>query len=265
VLRLLVLAVLAASILACCGRALAGPPVFAVVPSQAAAGAATTGQTSLDAAIRKQIAADRGMLARVLRSERLNEAAAQRAADRTGTAAATDPIASEDVAGRAQQSAAADARRAATLRGSIAGLEKALQPVVVPADALTSAPDALGAYAVAIGERYLGVRYVWGGGVPQAGFDCSGFVKYVYAQLGVQLPHYAASQWDDTAHIDPSQLEPGDLVFFEPKADGPGHVGIYVGNGTFIEAPHTGAVVQFQNLAYEEATMGFVGASRPSA
>ncbi|HEY5058561.1 MAG TPA: C40 family peptidase [Gaiellaceae bacterium] len=265
VLRLLVLAVLAASALAFTSYALARPPVFAVVPSQAVAGASTQPQTSLTAAVSRQIAADRRSLGRVLRSEQQNAAAAHLAAARTSTAKANDLLASEDLAGRAQQAAAADAAHAVRLRQSIAALEKALQPVVVPAAALASAPNALGAYAVAIAERYLGVRYVWGGGLPESGFDCSGFVKYVYGQLGVQLPHYAASQWDETTHVDPSQLEPGDLVFFEPKSDGPGHVGMYVGNGTFIEAPHTGAVVQFQNLAFEAATMGFVGAGRPSA
>lgn len=264
VLRLLVLAVLAASVLAFSSPALAGPPVFAVIPSSAAAGAAPSQPGSLDAAIQRQIAADQSSLAQVLRSQRRNEAASRQAGTRP-SAKASDLLASEDLAGRAQQAAAADAAHAARLRQSIAGLQKALQPVVPPADGLVSSPNALGAYAVAIAERYLGVRYVWGGGLPEDGFDCSGFVKYVYAQLGVQLPHYAASQWDDTAHVDPLELEPGDLVFFEPKSDGPGHVGMYVGNGTFIEAPHTGAVVQFQNLDYEASTMGFVGASRPSA
>jgi cell wall-associated NlpC family hydrolase len=75
------------------------------------------------------------------------------------------------------------------------------------------------------------------------------------------MPH----QWNETVHVQPSQLEPGDLVFFEPRADGPGHVGMYVGNGMFIEAPHTGASVQYQSLAFESSTIGFVGASRPAA
>jgi cell wall-associated NlpC family hydrolase len=90
-------------------------------------------------------------------------------------------------------------------------------------------------------------------------------VRYVYAQLGIALPHYAASQYAITMHVDPSQLQPGDLVFFEPRADGPGHVGMYVANGVFIEAPHTGDVVKFTELSTEASLIGFVGATRPAA
>jgi cell wall-associated NlpC family hydrolase len=104
----------------------------------------------------------------------------------------------------------------------------------------------LGGQAVAIAERYLGVPYVWGGASP-SGFDCSGLVMYVYAQLGVSLPHNAAAQYDMLPHVPTSDLEPGDLVFFY----GLGHVGIYVGGGTFIHAPHTGTVVQFSSLSGE--------------
>jgi len=154
--------------------------------------------------------------------------------------------------------------QAARTRRAIRGLQQSLQPVSLPADFLASPTTAIGSYAVSIAERYLDVRYVWGGGDPASGFDCSGFVKYVYAQLGIQLPHYAAAQYTDTMHIDPSQLQPGDLVFFEPRADGPGHVGMYVGNDLFIEAPHTGDVVKFANLTIEARLMGFVGASRPA-
>jgi cell wall-associated NlpC family hydrolase len=93
--------------------------------------------------------------------------------------------------------------------------------------------------AVAIAERYVGVPYVWGGNQPSSGFDCSGLTQFVYAQLGVWLPHYAAAQFLAYPRLDPSQLAPGDLVFFEPKADGPGHVAIYAGNGTIIEAPQS--------------------------
>ncbi len=81
------------------------------------------------------------------------------------------------------------------LRHALRGLQLALQPVQVP-DGLTSQPpSAIGAYAVTIAERYLGVRYLWGGDNPDDGFDCSGFVQFVYAQLGVRLPRYAATQY----------------------------------------------------------------------
>ena len=88
--------------------------------------------------------------------------------------------------------------------------------------------------------------------------------QFVYAQLGIWLPHYAAAQFLEYPRLDPSDLEPGDLVFFEPKADGPGHVAIYAGNGQIVEAPHTGAVVRVGSLAGAAASLGYLGAVRPS-
>ena len=96
---------------------------------------------------------------------------------------------------------------------------------------------------VGIAERYLGTPYVWGGASP-AGFDCSGFTMYVYAQVGISLPHNAAAQYGYGSPVSRGSLAPGDLVFF----DGLGHVGIYVGGNTFIHAPHTGDVVKYSTL-----------------
>ena len=109
----------------------------------------------------------------------------------------------------------------------------------------------LGGQAVAIAEQYLGVPYVWGGASP-SGFDCSGLVMYVYAQLGVSLPHNAAAQMSVLPAVPLSDLQPGDLVFF----NGASHVGIYVGNGTMIHAPHTGTVVQFGSINDEGSITG---------
>jgi peptidoglycan DL-endopeptidase CwlO len=109
----------------------------------------------------------------------------------------------------------------------------------------------LGGQAVAIAEQYLGVPYVWGGASP-SGFDCSGLVMYVYAQLGVSLPHNAAAQMASLPAVPLNALEPGDLVFF----NGASHVGIYVGNGTMIHAPHTGTVVQFGSINDEGSITG---------
>jgi cell wall-associated NlpC family hydrolase len=109
--------------------------------------------------------------------------------------------------------------------------------------------------AAKIALQYLGVPYVWGGASP-SGFDCSGLVMYVYAQLGISLPHYTVSQWDVTEPISSSQMQPGDLVFF----DGLGHVGIYIGGGQFVDAPHTGSVVRIDSLSSWGGS--FVGARR---
>jgi cell wall-associated NlpC family hydrolase len=114
----------------------------------------------------------------------------------------------------------------------------------------------LGARVVALARRELGVPYVWGGESP-AGFDCSGLVAYVYGRLGVSLPRVAADQYRAGRHVARSVLRAGDLVFF----DGLDHVGIYIGGGRFIHAPHTGDVVRISSLTgwYDET---YVGASR---
>jgi len=101
--------------------------------------------------------------------------------------------------------------------------------------------------AVGIGMQYLGVPYVWGGADP-SGFDCSGLVMYVYAQLGIGLPHGATAQYAAGTPIDYSQLQAGDLVFF----GGGGymsHVGIYIGGGSMIHAPFEGTVVQVGSVS----------------
>jgi cell wall-associated NlpC family hydrolase len=101
-----------------------------------------------------------------------------------------------------------------------------------------------GGSAAGVAERYLGVPYVWGGASP-SGFDCSGLVQYVYAKLGIDLPHSSQMQWGCGTPVARSQLEPGDLVFFGSDIH---HVGIYVGGGSMIHAPHTGAVVSYSSV-----------------
>jgi hypothetical protein len=123
----------------------------------------------------------------------------------------------------------------------------------------------IGSRAVAIAERYLGVPYLWGGADPVNGFDCSGFAMFVYAQLGIPLTHYTGAQWYEGARVPPDDLEPGDLVFFEPSSRGPQHEGIYIGNDEFIQAPHTGDVVKISSLSDPSYLFGYVGAVRPSA
>jgi cell wall-associated NlpC family hydrolase len=110
---------------------------------------------------------------------------------------------------------------------------------------------------VGIAMQYLGVPYVWGGASP-AGFDCSGFIMYVFAQVGISLPHHAASQYGMGSPVSRDQLEPGDLVFF----NGLGHAGIYIGGGQFIHAPHTGDVVKISSLSDSWYAATWVGGRR---
>jgi cell wall-associated NlpC family hydrolase len=120
-----------------------------------------------------------------------------------------------------------------------------------------------GLKAALIAEQYLGVPYVWGGADPTVGFDCSGLMMYVYRQLGVSLPHFSGYQWYSGRRVPPNDLEPGDLVFFEPGVNGPGHVGMYIGGGEFVQAPHSGDVVRISSLRDAAYALTYVGAVRP--
>jgi cell wall-associated NlpC family hydrolase len=141
-------------------------------------------------------------------------------------------------------------------------------PVVVPAP--DPAPDpvvplaqpsvplpAPDSQAASIALQYIGVPYQWGGATP-AGFDCSGLVSYVFAQLGITLPHHAASQWTLGTPVPADQLQPGDLVFF----DNLNHVGIYIGGGQFVDAPHTGSFVRIESMSDPWYASRYVGARR---
>jgi cell wall-associated NlpC family hydrolase len=154
----------------------------------------------------------------------------------------------------AQAAAARAARVAAQAQAAVpAGSFGVGSPVhgPIPGDRYSS--------VVGIAMRYLGVKYVWGGASP-SGFDCSGLVMYVFAQVGVSLPHYTVAQYNyaNSVSVPRNELEPGDLVFFA----GLGHVGIYVGNGQFIHAPHTGDVVRIDSLSEGWYASEYYGAKR---
>jgi cell wall-associated NlpC family hydrolase len=124
------------------------------------------------------------------------------------------------------------------------------------ADTVVAPPPTHGG-VVAIALSQLNTPYVWGGGSP-GGFDCSGLVMWAYAQVGVSLPHSSYAQYGYGVAVSRDQLQPGDLVFF----DGLGHVGIYIGGGQFVHAPHTGDVVKISSLDEAWYASAFVGARR---
>ncbi len=108
-----------------------------------------------------------------------------------------------------------------------------------------SAPDAsLASQIVAYSKNFLGVPYVWGGTTPN-GFDCSGFVQYVYRHFGIYLPRTTYSQIAMGRSVSRANLAPGDLVFFRSAR----HVGIYVGNNQYIHAPQTGRTISIDSMA----------------
>jgi peptidoglycan DL-endopeptidase CwlO len=150
--------------------------------------------------------------------------------------------------------------RAAAPQPLMPTLTPSAQPAEVAAPSapstLPAAPPSRYGGVVGIAMGYLGVPYVYGGASP-SGFDCSGFVMYVFGQIGVSLPHNAAAQYGSGTPVDRSQLQPGDLVFF----NGLGHVGIYVGGGSFIHSPHTGDVVKISSMTGWYAST-YVGARR---
>ena len=159
-----------------------------------------------------------------------------------------------------EQIQAEERRRARALAQQVnVGVAQPTSESVIGASGVTSngagvAPPSRFGGVVGIAMRYLGVPYRWGGSSPSSGFDCSGFTMYVFAQIGVSLPHYTGSQWGMGSPVSRSQLQPGDLVFF----NGLGHVGIYVGGGSFIHAPHTGDFVKVSSMTgwYASTFMG---------
>jgi cell wall-associated NlpC family hydrolase len=141
---------------------------------------------------------------------------------------------------------ARQARLEREARARIASPQTGLEVITASSGAVSSdpapvisAPPSRHGGVVGIAMQYLGVPYKWGGASPSTGFDCSGFIMYVYGQIGVSLPHNAAAQYGYGTPVSRSQLQPGDLVFF----NGLGHNGIYIGGGSFIHSPHTGDVV----------------------
>jgi peptidoglycan DL-endopeptidase CwlO len=160
-----------------------------------------------------------------------------------------------EAAQQRQLEAAARARLAGASPPSTGSI--AVGAAAVTPEGSTVAPPNVHGGVVGIAMRYLGVPYRWGGASPSTGFDCSGFVMYVFAQIGVSLPHSTYALYGMGTPVSRDQLQPGDLVFFS----GLGHMGIYIGSGQFIHSPHTGDVVKISSLSGYYSS-NYVGARR---
>ena len=148
----------------------------------------------------------------------------------------------------AAQAAAFQARIAASQRSSS---DSGLQPV-------PAVPGGGGAEAVAAAESQIGVPYVWAGATAGVGFDCSGLTMWAWAHAGVSLSHSAADQYAESVHVPLSDLQPGDLLFYQ-EGNTIGHVTMYVGPGQMVQAMETGTNIQITSIW----TSGLVGAGRP--
>lgn len=145
------------------------------------------------------------------------------------SAAENEDYQAELAANEAAEAAAAEAAEAAEAAASAVS-----SSVDIPA-------SAIGNSVISIASRYIGVPYVSGGSSP-SGMDCSGFTKYVYGQLGIALPHSSSSQASYGTQVPASEAQPGDLMWT------PGHVSIYAGGNTMIDASKPGTVVDFRPI-----------------
>lgn len=113
---------------------------------------------------------------------------------------------------------------------------------------------------IATAKSFMGVPYVWGGTTP-SGFDCSGFIQYVFARQGISLPRTAAEQYNSGIYVSKANLRAGDLIFFTTYKPGPSHLGIYLGNGSFIHASSSkGVTISSLSNSYFEGR--YIGAKR---
>jgi cell wall-associated NlpC family hydrolase len=150
------------------------------------------------------------------------------------SAAENEDYQAELAAAEAEEAAEAEAAEAAEVAETAATTVSTATSVDVPA-------SAIGNSVISIASRYIGVPYVSGGASP-SGMDCSGFTQYVYGQLGIALPHSSSAQAGYGTVVPASEAQPGDLMWT------PGHVSIYAGGNTMIDASKPGTVVDFRTI-----------------
>jgi peptidoglycan DL-endopeptidase CwlO len=113
------------------------------------------------------------------------------------------------------------------------------------------APSAIASRVLATADRYVGVRYTWGGNTPEGGFDCSGFTKYVFARQGIQLPRTSREQVrvGQGVPLDFGAMLPGDIILFAEPGEAISHVAIYVGSGEIIQSSSARGGVGYLDLS----------------
>ncbi len=203
------------------------------------------------------LATAKGDLAELVRKEeerraREVEAAAKRAAEARIARERAAAAASAAAASAAAAAAASAARRAPT-----GGVAPARQAPVDDAPSFNyPAPSAGAARAVAAAKSQIGVPYIWATSNPGVSFDCSGLTMWAWAQAGVSTGHYTGAQYNQFPKVPYEAMQPGDLVFFGSDLH---HMGIFIGGGMMIDAPHTGAWVRYASVYGSD----FAGAVRP--
>ncbi len=201
-------------------------------------------ELAAQAAAEAQAQAEQAAAAAQAEAEQAAAQAAAEAQAQAEQAAAQAQAQAEQAAAQAQAQAEQAAAQAQAEQAAQAEAEQAQEAPVQAAPAVSTeddtaettavsapaaVPQGVGSGAVAIGSNYLGTPYVWGGGGP-GGFDCSGFVSYVYAQMGISLPHQSGDILNSGTVISASEARPGDILWW------PGHVGIYAGDGQVLHS-----------------------------
>jgi cell wall-associated NlpC family hydrolase len=203
--------------------------------------------------IAQEKAAIAAQLAKAQAQARAQAAAAAAAAAR----AQAEALARAQAQAQAQAQAAADQARQATTSPPPPFNPPALprgRPGPPPGPPV-SPGSSRGLSALAFARAQLGKPYVWGASGPDS-YDCSGLTMRAWEAAGVSLPHFAAAQYADVAHVDIADLQPGDLIFYGSDIH---HVGIYAGGGQMIDAPYTGTVVRYDSIFWGD----LIGAGRP--
>jgi cell wall-associated NlpC family hydrolase len=145
-----------------------------------------------------------------------------------------------------------------------------LQPSLALGESAASPSASLVSSAVSGAEAtldraldFIGIRYKRGGNSPETGFDCSGFVRYLYNEtLGLVLPHNAKAISQEGDRVEKAELKPGDLVFFNTMRRAFSHVGIYLGNNQFVHAPRSGGRVRIEDMSDKYWSRRYNGARR---